>query len=113
MVKSRVRPFCTLLNKWHDPSGSPSPAAYRSDCADTPSAADLVRSSWSWDELNLIFNYDGKLSSDLTAPVFPSTQWIERAPTRPSFQNVTALHRTVGGSRGRVSELDPENETVG
>jgi len=83
----------------------PSPAVCRTDCADTRSPAKLKRSSWSWDELTLIFDYDEKLSADLASLVFPSTGWTERALTRPSFHNVTVLHRTTGSHRGAVTDV--------
>jgi tRNA (mo5U34)-methyltransferase len=54
-------------------------------------------------ESTLMFNYEGKVVADLTSPIFPSVRWIERTLSRIGFQDVTVLHRTSEGPRGRVT----------
>ena len=53
-------------------------------------------------EPTIMFNYDGRLESDLTTPVLPSVQWIVQTLARIGFEDVAILHKE-GPSRGRVT----------
>ena len=54
-------------------------------------------------EPTLIFNYDGRISSDPTSPTFPSVSWITQTLACVGFDQITLLHRTGDQNRGRVT----------
>lgn len=57
-------------------------------------------------EPTIIFNYDGRIISDLSTPILPSVSWIEQTLYRVGFHDVTILHQIRRGedhNRGRVT----------
>jgi tRNA (mo5U34)-methyltransferase len=52
----------------------------------------------------IFFDYNRKLSPDITSPVFPSTKWVEQTLFRVGFQQVTLLDPpALEQRRGRVT----------
>ena len=54
-------------------------------------------------EATLFFNFDGRLTPDLSSPAFPSIRWIEQALGRVGFDEIVVLHTTGGNGPGRVT----------
>ncbi len=54
-------------------------------------------------EPTFLFNYEGRVVADRTSPILPSVRWIEQTLSRIGFRDVTVLHRTGSGDRGRVT----------
>jgi hypothetical protein len=54
----------------------------------------------------IVFNYDGKVSKDVTSPSFPSNTWIEQTLEHVGFSKIERLHK-IGNDmypgRGRVT----------
>ena len=55
------------------------------------------------DEPTIFFNYDGRLTTDLSSPTWPSIRWITDSLVRVGFANPVVLHSIGGNGPGRVT----------